>query len=398
MNLSSIGQVLRQNGVLLGSIAVTALALWGIIYSFGGTNNLAALAISGIVVLLGALLVFTTLMNVSGLSDKTQALGLPDGSVRAVIAIALVGLFAILASSVLQPSGRISTTGMQEADIATFRLLNPSAKDILIITTSKPDATTKTFSLSFTPSTTQPLDDFPKQMLTLLGTLMTALTAFYFGGRTAAGSADGNTSRAAPELAGIENSPTMLSGVGVPTSGPICLTLTGNNLNSIRGVRLATDAKPGLELEAVSVLSNASRVTCVFAARAEFEADGVWNVTVVDDIGRTSTKSGLLTLRKAAVEQPTPPKSAPTASSATPSPAPSSQLEFSIAGTGLEGSKSVTLTMEGKQPVIGSLVGEATSSKITFTVAAIPLTTGSWKVHISDGTAEIQVEEPLVIT
>jgi hypothetical protein len=30
-----------------------------------------------------------------------------------------------------------------------------------------------------------PADDFMKQMLTLVGTLMTAITAFYFGGRTA---------------------------------------------------------------------------------------------------------------------------------------------------------------------------------------------------------------------
>ena len=98
-----------------------------------GSIGLPALALLSIILLLGALLIFTTLINAIGLSDKNSALGLPDGSVRAILALALLGLFAILASSVL---------------------------------------------------TQNAVDEFGKQILTLVGTLMTAVISFYFGSST----------------------------------------------------------------------------------------------------------------------------------------------------------------------------------------------------------------------
>jgi hypothetical protein len=102
--------------------------------------GLPLLALSSVLLLLAALLVFTTLIHLIGLSDSKSALGLPEGSVRALLALALLGLFSVMASSVLPgPTG---------------------------------------------PG--QPPDDFAKQMLTLVGTLMTAVISFYFGSSTPA--------------------------------------------------------------------------------------------------------------------------------------------------------------------------------------------------------------------
>src|SRR6516165_161933 len=62
----------------------------------GGAYALSALALTGVIALLGALLIFTALISLIGLSNRDQALGLPEGSVRALLALALLGLFAIL--------------------------------------------------------------------------------------------------------------------------------------------------------------------------------------------------------------------------------------------------------------------------------------------------------------
>ena len=132
-----------------------------------GTIGLPALALLSIILLLGALLIFTTLINAIGLSDKNSALGLPDGSVRAILALALLGLFAILASSVL---------------------------------------------------TENAVDEFGKQILTLVGTLMTAVISFYFGSSTpppaeragapaAAGAAGAPGTAGAPAAAGTAGAP-----------------------------------------------------------------------------------------------------------------------------------------------------------------------------------------------
>jgi hypothetical protein len=99
------------------------------------------------------------------------------------------------------------------------------------------------------------VNDFAKQMLTLVGTLMTAVIAFYFG--TASMRAPNDISRAAPELSGVEPDPKL------PTADPVTLTLRG------------------------------------FVGDPALATPGVWDVTVVDDIGRTATKKGGLPVKTA---------------------------------------------------------------------------------------------------
>jgi NADH:ubiquinone oxidoreductase subunit 6 (subunit J) len=122
--------------IFSGSLFAIGVLLWVVVKQLSAGMGLPFLALASVLLLLGALLVFTTLIHLIGLSDPKSALGLPEGSVRALLALALLGLFAIMASSVL--------------------------------TTSQTNPPTQ-------------VDEFGKQMLTLVGTLMTAVISFYFG-------------------------------------------------------------------------------------------------------------------------------------------------------------------------------------------------------------------------
>ena len=124
--------------VFLGSLTGIGILTWVVVTKLNTGFGLPVLALSSVLLLLAALLVFTTLIHLIGLSDPKSALGLPEGSVRALLALALLGLFAVMASSVLP---------------------GPNASG-------------------------QPPDEFGKQMLTLVGTLMTAVISFYFGSST----------------------------------------------------------------------------------------------------------------------------------------------------------------------------------------------------------------------
>ncbi len=87
-----------------------ALAAWLHGYGFGNEVSLPLLAIAGVVALIGALALVAIGFALMSMSDKTQALGLPSGSVRAVIALSLVVLFAILSVflfSSLSNSGQV---------------------------------------------------------------------------------------------------------------------------------------------------------------------------------------------------------------------------------------------------------------------------------------------------
>jgi hypothetical protein len=101
------------------------------------------LAIGGVLSLLIVLALMSVFFETLGLANKEQALALPEGSVRAVIALSLIVLFAILSIYLY----------------ASLRAAGPH-----------------------TPVS----DDFAKQLLVMMGTLVTAVASFYFGANTVA--------------------------------------------------------------------------------------------------------------------------------------------------------------------------------------------------------------------
>jgi hypothetical protein len=166
------------------------------------------LAIFGIMILLGALALVSTLFNRLKLSAPTEALGLPPGSIRATIALSLIVLFALLAVMLYQ--------SLSGAEAVVLRGLNEAAKQqlvadaangsVLVTPVACPAATAA--SVAGTPASAAALADpcaggalfkydvqlghvvstaavdFAKQLLTLIGTLMTSVVSFYFAAKS----------------------------------------------------------------------------------------------------------------------------------------------------------------------------------------------------------------------
>lgn len=113
-----------------------------------------------------------------GLSKEgAYALGLPEGSVRAVLALALVLVFAIMSvflfDQLERPSGRLSTglTAEQVGLLAPGRVLS-----------LEPEPSTDPQTFSVTLSSADPgASQLAQQLVTVLATLVTAVAAFYFG-------------------------------------------------------------------------------------------------------------------------------------------------------------------------------------------------------------------------
>lgn len=197
--------------------------------------GLPTVAIFGIVIMLGALALVATMYARLDLDCRDEALALPPGSIRAVIAMALIVLFALMSVMLynsLCGNGR------------TIEHLSESAKKALVLeptnhvtavipvpcpagsasaaasasgasAASQPAAHASTpavgASAAAAPSTRAPLSadevcgpgapfsytvqignaapspavEFAKQLLTLIGTLMTSVVSFYFAARSA---------------------------------------------------------------------------------------------------------------------------------------------------------------------------------------------------------------------
>lgn len=159
--------------------------------------GLPILAIFGIMILFGALALISTLFSRLGLSDSSQALALPEGSIRAAIALSLIVLFAIISIMLYQSISKpYVITGLAEPD-KTALLNDPSNRVIAVV----PECRTKPADTAAAAPDCAPADlrysvhlrqppgqestDLAKQLLILIGTLMTSVTSFYFASRTA---------------------------------------------------------------------------------------------------------------------------------------------------------------------------------------------------------------------
>jgi hypothetical protein len=203
--------------------------------------QLPLLAFFGVVALITILSCVAIGFSAVDLSDRSQALGLPNGSIRAVIALSLILLFGIVAVFLYAT--------LLETDV-------PSAQD------------------------------FAKQLLVLLGTLITSIASFYFGTQAATNAQQPITG--APTLTRVDP-----ASRAVGTTGEVCAY--GTNLQLATSLKLVSGAQ---ELVGSGVTSDAS----VVKGTIEIPTDappGKWDVVVDTSDGKTTKLAAAFTVTQA---------------------------------------------------------------------------------------------------
>ncbi|MEV4052103.1 hypothetical protein AB0J55_13055 [Amycolatopsis sp. NPDC049688] len=170
-----------QNGLLFLLLALLVGALFTLTAylvrnNAFGDQSLTLLLIGGLSTFLVILAFLVLLFRTLGLTDSRFALALPEGSVRAIIALGLILLFAILVLTIYfsehatTESGQID--GISAAQLAAIPL------DQIKSSTRTADGT---FSVIRIVPPTQSSQELAKQVVTTVGTLVIAISAFYFG-------------------------------------------------------------------------------------------------------------------------------------------------------------------------------------------------------------------------
>jgi len=267
-------------------IVIVAFLLFGVIFGLGYSlagvardGALPVLAIAGVVLLLAALALVSVAFSVFGLVDTKQALALPEGSIRAVIALSLIVLFAILTVYLYG--------SMSNARVNAVSELTQQQKENFVNSLAKEQV------VSVTPSTKEGLftvyfhdrnptsDDFAKQLLVLIGTLVTAVASFYFGTRAAGAEAPASAvPRTGPEIRGVAP-----AGLARGGAVPLDLDIAGDRLDLVKEVKITSGSS---QIIATDVVSNASTVRCKLSLGPNVPT-GPWDVIVTDGIGRTAS-------------------------------------------------------------------------------------------------------------
>jgi hypothetical protein len=301
--------------VLLVITLITAVALISIGLAYLGGSDieyyflLPLLAIGGVIALILVLTIVAAVFGFFDLADKDKAMGLPEGSVRAVVALSLIVLFTILAVYLYGGvSGvRLTVESLSEADRTQFIKDHPN-KDVQSFAIAQrnqkgevitnPDGSAKTlFTVAYRSEARQESVDFAKQMLVLLGTLMTAVTSFYLGAGTAtsaAAAAAQTPGTTKPTITSVDPITYSISKGSTPPASPSKFTLKilGNNLNIITHVKIQ---RAGVQIIGTEVQSNPTQVTCSF--EVTLAHTGLpWDVVVDDGASKSATLPNALTI------------------------------------------------------------------------------------------------------
>jgi hypothetical protein len=289
MNASTLWtRILPAIGALLALIAAggAVVGLVALVQWLGKNTRmevtLPSLVIVGVLVIVLSLGLMAVAFSFTNMTDRTQALGLPDGSVRAVVALLLVVLFAILSISLY--------TGLSEGTVDSISQLSAPQKDALIakmvpseiVSVSDPTKTDPpTYTVWHRSPASVPSQDFAKQLLVMIGTLVTAVASFYFGTSSVA-SAQAAAARGSSGNVGIHT----LAPTTIPRGSRQTVTISGENLGAITAVTLSNGLT---KVSGTNVLSNAGTVKFDVALDPTAPT-GDWDVTISDAAG-AQTKS-----------------------------------------------------------------------------------------------------------
>jgi hypothetical protein len=188
--------------------------------------SLPLVLIVGIVIFLATVSMVVAVFKLLGLTDARHALGLPEGSVRAFIALGLILLFFILVvflyADVSAPqSRRLQGVTQAQADAIPGEQIR-----------SKVAAGEGRFNLEVTRPHSEAGQDIAKQVVTTVSTLVVAIAAFYFGATS--------VQQAAGSTPGLGSAPPKVSSISPsrgPTKGGTEVTIKGVGLTGVTTIK-----------------------------------------------------------------------------------------------------------------------------------------------------------------
>jgi hypothetical protein len=245
-------------------VFIAGLAVIMGFYHAGLEIILPVIMIAGVAVLLLAIAAVVGVFANSNLASSKEALGLPDGSVRAIIALSLVLLFAIVAIFMY---GDLSERGpplsspdltAQERDNFLSKLL--PGQILVVQSLPKKDGEKDDKFKIFYRDSSPAGEDFAKQLLVMLGTLVTSVASFYFGAN-AVSSAQDTTARAlkggSDEMKLSTVDPTSVKADGSAQK----ITIRGTNLANADGVMFSS-GRNMVPANATTIKAENDNITC----------------------------------------------------------------------------------------------------------------------------------------
>lgn len=178
-----------------------------------------ALVIGAAVLLMMVMILSLVARFVTGRKGRTDALGLPSGSVGAIIALMLLLIFSLLSVFLFSEMRAGEGDGFVSTGVTVDAIKSLPQERILEVTVENPqaEAAARTFQVKLAAAHPAS-DDFARAAALTVGTLLTTVVGFYFGQRATQTGAQIGATGATDSLSGTL-APGKIGGPGPETAG-----------------------------------------------------------------------------------------------------------------------------------------------------------------------------------
>lgn len=241
---------------------------------------------TSVIALLLALTFTASIFKYLELAKPDQSLGLPEGSIRAVIALSLILIFMISSVFLYTQISRSDFT--REIDLSQAEYDNLSKESVYY---SQPYGATNgtRYTVMLQMAENKDSVDIAKQIITTISTLIVAVAGFYFGTRAVAVGSEAAIAAKRGTGGDIKMAldPYILA---IPTDegrlGETIknFTILGENFKTIKEVRLVHQ-KTGDSMKCEDIMSSSKKITCTLKIPSDSKEApiGMYTVVVVND-------------------------------------------------------------------------------------------------------------------
>jgi hypothetical protein len=251
------------------------------------------LVVIAIATLMSVLFIVAAGFSSMSLTDPKQALGLPEGSIRAMIALVLIMVFIIFGIHLFRKVGSVNTTflGVTKT-VSAFKISGD--KPIPLVYQPRGDETG--YDVYAVGEVNDEGKRLAQQLITTVGTLVVAIASFYFGSTMTSSAAKKEREGivAAQALTAASN-PVIkdITHKEGEKGQEITMEITGTDFKAPRKVQLlrGSEAMAGTE-----VLSNATKIQCKIMI--DKEPGGKWDVVVLNEDGKEARLVEAFTIKQ----------------------------------------------------------------------------------------------------
>ena len=227
---------------------------------------------SGLISLIAILTITVSVLTALGLSDPERAFGMPDGTIRAVIALSLILIFSIM-SIYLYQSIRNPVT--RDITVSKEQLGQIPAREILSSNPVEGEADLYHVQRLYSNESSR---DFATQLLTTISTLVVAVAGFYFGTRAVSSAGAQERQMEQPVIQALKPNK------GKPGDTFPHAEILGKGFSSPKVVKLV-QPDANIEINFAEILSSQNRIQGKLALEPS-AVQGAYQLVIVNDDGQ----------------------------------------------------------------------------------------------------------------